>query len=139
MSQSPTPQKINRNPALSFRITPWDIITGLPAGVLIFMGTVLFSTLLSVYADLPMFAPFAILAIVSFLVGGLSGITRLSRGPATALSAGLIAAGILGYLWMTARPGDEFNQVVIGPIGIITVIVISPVGGWLGAKFRKAI
>jgi hypothetical protein len=124
---------------LIFHITPWDVLTGLPAGVLIFMGTVLFSTLFSISVKLPGAASLGILAAVSTLVGLLSGITRLRQGPATGLSAGLIAAGILFYLWLSARPGDEFNKLVIGPLGMIVPIFFSPIGGWLGAKLRKAL
>jgi hypothetical protein len=118
---------------LRFRIRFWDVIAGLPAGMLIFMGTVLFSTLI------PVLAPYAILIIVTLIVGLLAGVTRLHQGPATAFVAGLVAAGILGYLWLSARPGDEFNPLVIGPLGILTILIICPAGGWLGAKLRKVI
>ena len=133
------PENNLRGWQLAIHITPWDILTGLPAGVLIFMATVLFSTLFSRYSILPDSIPLFILAIVSALVGLLAGITRLRHGPATGLTAGLIAAGILLYLWLAARPGDEFNKLVIGPLGMIVTIVFSPSGGWLGAKLRKAI
>jgi len=123
----------------SLRITAWDMLTGLPAGVLIFMGTVLCSGLLSRYGRLPVSAGLFILVGMSLLVGWLAGITRLRQGPSTGLFAGLIAASILGYLWLAARPGDEFNQLVIGPLGMFITISISPIGGWLGAKLRKAL
>jgi hypothetical protein len=124
---------------MSLRITPWDICTGFPAGALIFIGTVLLNTLCSLYTRLPFFAPIAILASVSLIIGWLAGITRLRHGPATALTAGLITAGILCYLWLAARQGDQFDQLVIGPLGMLVTIVISPIGGWLGAKQRRAI
>ena len=115
------------------------MLVGLPAGVLIFMGTVLFSTLLSPTAKLPVWAPFVILMAVTLFVGWLAGMTRPRQGPATGLSAGVVAAGILGYLWLSARPGDEFNPLVIGPLGMFTAIIFCPAGGWLGAKSRKAL
>jgi hypothetical protein len=118
---------------LNFRIGFWDVLAGLPAGMLIFMGTVLFSALI------PVFAPYAILIVVAFIVGLLAGVTRLRQGLATALIAGLVAAGILCYLWLAARPGDEFNALVIGPLGMLTVLILCPAGGWLGAKLRKAL
>jgi hypothetical protein len=125
---------------LLFHITFWDVITGLPAGVLIFMATVLFTTLFNLYLGISLFfAPITILVIVSLFVGELAGITRLRQGPSTALMAGVIAAGILGYLWMAARPGDTFDPLVIGPFGMIIAIVICPLGGWLGARSRKAL
>jgi hypothetical protein len=124
---------------VKFRIGFWDFFVGLPAGILIFMGTVLFSTLLSVKTKLPTWVPFVVLIAVTLFVGWLAGITRLRQGPTTALIAGLVAAGILIYLWLAARPGDEFNPLVIGPLGILIVLFLCPAGGWLGAKLRKAL
>jgi hypothetical protein len=124
--------------SLDFRIRLWDVLVGLPAGILIFMGTVLFSTLLSVKAKIPIFAPYIILIAVTLIVGVLAGLTRLHQGPATAFCAGLVAASILGYLWLAARPEDEFNPLVIGPLGMLTVLILCPAGGWLGTKLRKA-
>ena len=124
---------------MKFRIGFWDFFVGLPAGILIFMGTVLFSTLLSVKAKLPTWVPFVVLIAVSLFVGWLAGITRLRQGPTTALIAGLVAAGILIYLWLAARPGDEFNPLVIGPLGSLTVLILCPAGSCLGAKLRKAL
>jgi len=124
---------------VKFRIGFWDLLVGLPAGVLILMGTILFSTLVSPNAKPPNWVPFVILLCVALFVGWLAGTTRLRQGPATAFCASCVAAGILGYLWLTARPGDEFNPLVIGPLGVLTVFILCPVGGWLGAKTRKAV
>jgi hypothetical protein len=121
------------------KISFWDVLVGLPAGVLIFMGTVLLSTLISLNTRLSVWAPFAILVIVTLFVGWLTGITRLRQGPATAFCAGCVAAAVLGYLWFAARPGDEFNPLVIGPLGMLTVLILCPAAGWLGAKLRKAL
>jgi 4-amino-4-deoxy-L-arabinose transferase-like glycosyltransferase len=117
----------------------WDAITGLPAGVLIFMATVLVSTLFSIRRSLPLYAPLLILMAMALVTGLLAGITRLRRGPATGLMAGIVAAAILGYLWLAARPGEDFNPLVIGPIGMIVALGLSPLGGWLGARLRKAL
>lgn len=117
----------------------WDLAAGLPAGVLIFMSTVLFSTLLGLKASLPVYAPLIILALMSLITGLLAGISRLRRGPATGLMAGIVAAGILGYLWVAARPGEDFNPLVIGLPGMLTALGLAPLGGWLGARIRKAL
>jgi hypothetical protein len=124
---------------VKIRVGFWDVFVGIPAGILIFMGTVLFSTLISPKTKLPVWAPFLILLAVALFIGWLAGMTRLRRGPATALCAGFVAAAILGYWWLAARPGDEFNPLVIGPLGMITALILSPLGGWLGAKMRKAL
>lgn len=114
------------------------MIVGLPAGLLIFMATVMFATLVSLKTQLPVFVPYLILIAVTLVTGLLAGITRLRRGPATAFCAGLVTAGLLVYLWLSARSGDTFNPLVIGPLGMVTVILLCPAGGWLGAKLRKA-
>ena len=128
-----------RGTSRQFRVTFWDFMSGLPAGALIFMGTVLFSTLYSLHAVVPVFLPVVLLAVVCLLVGLLIGITRLGHGPATGLVAGLIAAGIQGYLWLSAAPGDTFNPMVIGPAGMLVSIFLCPAAGWLGARLRKAL
>jgi len=121
------------------KISFWDMLVGLPAGVLIFMGTVLFNTLISPTAKLPIWTPFVLLMTVALFVGLLAGITRLQQGPATAFCAGCVAAAILGYLWVAARPSDEFNPLVIGPAGMVATVIFCPAAGWLGAKLRKAL
>lgn len=131
------PQSTSGIPSL--RITFWDIINAIPAGVLVFMGTVLLSTLASLYFFLPDLGGLVILGFVSILVGTLAGITRLRQGPTTGLMAGLVAAGILGFLWQAARPGDAFNTLVISPLGMLIPIFLCPLGGWLGAKIRKVL
>lgn len=115
----------------------WDILTGLPAGALIFMGTVLLSTLSDTSLGHLSYVPVLFLGIISLMVGILAGITRLSHGPATALCAGFICAGILLYLSASAQPEDIFNHYVFGPIGMFTTILISTFGGWIGARSRR--
>ena len=122
-----------------FQIDAWDVLTGIPAGFLIFMGTVLVYTIIGVNQSLTKLMSIEILSSISLMVGILAGITRLQHGPATGLSASLVASGILGYLWISARPGDQINNLVIGPIGIILTIITCPIGGWLGANIRKKI
>lgn len=117
----------------------WDLLVGLPAGLLIFMATVMFTTLLSLKAQLPVFVPYLILITVTLVTGLLTGITRLRHGPATALCAGAVAASLLIYLWLAARPGETFNPLVIGPLGSLTTLLLCPAGGWLGARLRKTV
>ena len=88
---------------------------------------------------MPLLAPLVFLALIAFGVGILAGISRLRQGPATGLMAGIYTALILGYLWFAARPGDEFNSLVIGAPGMLTAVVFSPLGGWVGARLRKAL
>ncbi len=117
-------------PKINFNL--WDFIVGFPAGMLIFMGMTL------ALAALP--APaLLILALVSLAVGWLAGFVRRSHGISTALAAGLIAAGLLLYLRLNARPQDTFDPLVLGLPGIILTPIASGIGGWLGQKAIAAI
>ena len=98
MASSVKPKPNQQKTYPLFRIKPWDVFTGLPAGALIFMSTVLFNTLFNVNSRLSVFVPIVILALMSLLVG-----------------------------------------LLIGPAGIIVTLFISPLGGWLGARLRKAL
>jgi hypothetical protein len=131
--------KPRRSSPRLFLPSAWDLLVGVPAGLVIFMATLLFNTIIGLRFSLPEFGSLIILGLVSLSVGMLTGITRLKRGPATALVAGLTVAGILTYLIFAAKPGDHINNLVIGPGGILTTILISPIGGGIGARTRKAL
>jgi hypothetical protein len=121
------------------RLTFWDILSGLPAGLLIFMSTIMFGTLLRRLGNFPPWLDLPILAADALIVGLLAGISRLRQGLATALVAGVIGAGILGFLWLSARPGEVYNPLVFGIPGILSCLLITPFGGWLGMKLKKLI
>lgn len=139
MPNTPPNANIQASLHLLWEITPWDFFTGVPAGMLIFMSTILTVTILSQSGYSSEMISAAILAISSVLVGTLAGITRLKHGPATSLCAGFIAAGIIGYLSFNTQSADKLNPLFIGSAGILTPILFTPVGGFLGAKLRKAL
>ena len=124
---------------MKLRVTFFDVLAGIPGGLLIFMSTIMFGTLLrqtiqySPWLDLP------ILAVDALIVGLLAGVSRLRQGLATALVAGAVGAGLLGFLWLAARPGEVTNPLVFGMPGLVVSLLITPLGGWLGMKLRKII
>ena len=64
MASSVKPKPNQQKTYPLFRIKPWDVFTGLPAGALIFMSTVLFNTLFNVNSRLSVFVPIVILALI---------------------------------------------------------------------------
>ncbi len=114
----------------------WDIIVGLPAGFLIFMGTILGATIAGISKNDRNGGAFLILITVTLLVGFLAGITRLQHGPATGFFAGLTMAAIIIFLWLNAGSGDQYNPEIIGYSGVLLPPILCPVGGWFGAKLR---
>jgi hypothetical protein len=122
---------------MKLRLTLWDFLTGLPAGLLIFMSAMMFGTLLRRVTSLAIWFDLPILAACALIVGLLAGISRLRQGLATALVAGIVGAGLLGYLWLSARPGDVYNPLVFGLPGMLVSLVFAPLGGRLGMKLMK--
>ena len=122
---------------MKLRLTFWDILVGLPAGFLIFMSTMMFGTLLRRIIPFAPWLDLLILAADALIVGLLAGITRLRQGLATALMAGIVGAGLLGFLWLSARPGETYNPLVFGLPGMLVSLVFTPLGGWLGMKLMK--
>jgi hypothetical protein len=122
---------------MKLRLTFWDFLAGVPAGLLIFMSTIMFGTLLRQVMQYTPWLDLPILAADALIVGLLAGISRLRQGLATALVAGVTGAGLLGFLWVAARPGEVTNPLVFGIPGIAVSLIITPLGGWLGMKIRK--
>jgi hypothetical protein len=128
---------MDNKPAMRLHLTFWDFLAGLPAGLLIFMSTMTFGTLLRRSASFTPWLDLPLLAIDALSVGLLAGISRLRQGLATALVAGMLSAGLLGFLWLSAHPGETYNPLVFGIPGILLSLLVTPLGGWLGMKLRK--
>jgi len=121
------------NPTIS------DILVGIPAGLLIVMGTALFSTLLGKVTGLDFsntWAGLLILAFTAFIAGLIAGLARHGRGPATALAAGFTASIFLLALWLAARPGEIYNRLLFGLPGMLIAILCCVPGGIVGARRR---
>lgn len=117
-----------------------DLLVGLPAGLLIFMGTALFSTLLGMATGLDFSGTWTglmILMLTAFITGLIAGLARKERGPATALVAGLTIALIFMAFWLAARPEDVYNPLLFGLPGMLLAILCCVPGGMLGARLRK--
>lgn len=120
--------------------TPSDFVVAFPAGLLIIMGTALFSTLLGPATGLDISGTWTgllVLAFTSFITGLIIGLIRRERGPATALAAGEIAALVFLVLRLAARTGENFNPLLFGWPGMLLAIVCCVPGGLLGARLRK--
>jgi hypothetical protein len=123
---------------MKLHFTAWDFVVALPAGFLIFMGTVMFSTLLGLLiGKVPAIAELVVLVLFAMLTGILAGLTRSTQGPETALAAAVVADLIILFLWFNVRLGETYNPLVIGLPGIILVPLFSFSGSILGFRLRK--
>ena len=109
---------------MKLRIGFWDIFVGLPAGVLIFMSTMMFGALLR---RIPGYAPWLDLLVLSADAAIVGGLIRLSRpfwAVPTAIAAGVFSGGILLYLWLSTQTGGDFSSLLFGIPGILLCLVI---------------
>jgi predicted permease len=115
-----------------------SMLVGLPGGCLIFMGMLMFNALLGLLAPTSQWTMLGILCFTSLVVGLLARWMRPYRGLGSAVAAGLVAAGIILFLWLSAAPGSEAGP-VFGPGGMLAAVAFSTLGGWVFPRlFRRS-
>ena len=114
------------------------IFVGVPGGCLIFMGMLMFNALLGLLVPTSQWTMLGILCFTSLVVGLLARWMRPYRGLGSAVAAGLVAAGIILFLWLSAARNSEPGP-VFGPGGMLTAVACSALGGWLFPRlFRRS-
>ena len=124
---------------MKLKPTASDLLVALPAALLIFIGTALFTSVIDASTGLDLSSTWGglvILAGTAFITGLIIGLVRKERGPATALAAGELAAVIFLLLRLVARDGESFNALIFGLPGMVVAIVACFPGGVLGARLR---
>jgi hypothetical protein len=114
----------------------FDILVGFPGGCLIFIGMLMFNTVLSLLFATGAWTMLVILCLTSLLVGILARLMRPFHGLGSAIAAGIIAALIILYLWLTTPPTSGMN-LVFGPVGMLVAIGFSILGAWALPHLRK--
>ncbi len=105
------------------RLTFSDLVVGLPAGLLIFMSTLMFSALLRSRGAVSDGLELALLAGDAALVGWLIRLSRKAQARATALASGLIAALAILFVWLKSPANASLNPLVFGLPGLAVTIV----------------
>lgn len=124
---------------MKLKPTASDLLVALPAALLIFIGTALFTSVIDASTGLDLSSTWGglvILAGTAFITGLIIGLVRKERGPATALAAGELAAVIFLLLRLVARDGESFNTLIFGLPGMVVAFVACFPGGVLGARLR---
>jgi hypothetical protein len=114
----------------------YNILIGIPGGLLIFMGMLMFNTVLSLLIPTCPWSMLVILCFTSLVVGILARLMRPLHGLGTASASGVIAALIILYLLM-ATPTTAGMGLVFGPAGMLVTIGFSTLGAWLLPHLRK--
>lgn len=102
-------------PTLTFS----DILVRIPAGLLIFMSTMMFSALLRSQGVALNRLELLILAINSAIVGLLIRVTRKTQSRPTALASGVVGALTLLLMWIYSPQNAALNPLIFGVPGMI--------------------
>ncbi|KAF0106632.1 MAG: hypothetical protein FD146_2431 [Anaerolineaceae bacterium] len=114
-----------------------NIFIGIPGGALIFMGMLMFNAVLGLLVPAGAWTMLAMLCFTSLVVGLLARLARPVNGFGAAVASGVVAAGIILYLWLTSAPGTGNASAVFGPVGMAAAIAFSTFGGWIFPRLRK--
>jgi hypothetical protein len=90
----------------------------------------MFNAVLGLLVPTSQWTMLVILCLTAFIVGLMARWLRPYHGLGTAIAAGIVAAGIILFLWLSAAPNSEPGP-VFGPGGLLAAIGSSTLGGWI--------
>jgi hypothetical protein len=127
---------------MKLKVTFSDFFVGLPAGILIFISTLLFTTLLGRILANVTFAgrdwlALPVLAFDAFVVGLLARLLRPYHGPGTALAAGILATLIFLGLRLSAGADGRYNPVIFGLPGLAVSPAFCLLGAWAMGHWQR--
>ncbi len=122
---------------MNFRSIFNYILVGAMGGLLIFIGAVMFNTVLSLLVPSGQGTMLLFLCFSSLVVGVLARLLQPFHAVGTALASGVVAALIILYLWR-GTPTDS-TSLVFGPLGMFVPVVFCLVGSQLLPFFRKQV
>jgi hypothetical protein len=126
---------------MKIKVTFSDFIVGLPAGMLIFISTLLFTTLLGRLLSGIAFAgrdwlALPVLAFDAFVVGLLARLLRPYHGQGTALAAGILGMLIFLGLRLSAGAESHYNPIIFGLPGLVAIPFFCMLGAWWMGRQR---
>lgn len=103
-----------------------DILVGIPAGLLIFMSTMMFSALLRSRGLASNWLELLILAADSVIVGLLVRLSRKKQALPTALASGVGGALTILLMWIYSPQNAALNPLIFGLPGIAVCLLFTP-------------
>jgi len=113
----------------------YNILVGIPGGCLIFIGMIMFNTVLRLLLPTGPWTMLIFLCVTSLVVGMLARLMRPFHGFGTAIASGVIAALIILYLRLASKTGAM--GLVFGPAGMLVTIGFTILGAWIFPYLRK--
>lgn len=100
-------------------LTLSDILVGLPAGLLIFMSTMMFSALLRSRGIVSNWLELLLLTADSVFVGLLVRLSRKKQALPTALASGVVCALTILLMWRYSPQNAALNPLLFGLPGMV--------------------
>jgi len=113
-----------------------SLFIGIPGGLLIFMGMLMFNAVLGLVAKTGAWSMLVILCFTSLIVGMLVRWMQPFHGIGSAIASGVVAALLILTLWLTSKAGSGMT-LVFGPAGMIVTVGFSLLGAWVFPRLRK--
>jgi len=101
-------------------------MVGLPAGLLIFMSTIMFSALLRSRGLASNWLELLLLAVDSAIVGLLVRVSRKNRAMPTALASGVVSAVTILLMWIYSPQNAALNPLLFGLPGMMVCLLFTP-------------
>jgi membrane associated rhomboid family serine protease len=112
------------------------MLVGALGGLLIFMGMLMFNTLLNLLFPTNQWTMLELLCFTSLVVGMLARLLQPFHGLGSAIASGVIAALMILYLWLVPSTATTMD-LVFGPLGILVTIGFSILGAWVLPVLRN--
>jgi hypothetical protein len=104
--------------------TFFDVMVGLPAGLVIFMSTLMSSALLRSRGLASNWLELLLLAINAAIVGWLIRISRKKQAVSSAIASGVVGALVLLFLRISSPENAALNPLVFGAPGMMVAFGI---------------
>jgi hypothetical protein len=111
------------------------ILVGAIGGFLIFLGMLMFNTVLSLLFPTGQGTMLFFLCFSSLVVGILARLLQPFHGIGSSLASGVIAALIILYLWLVSS--TDALGLAVGPLGMLVTVSFSLLGALLLPNLRK--
>lgn len=118
------------------RIILSNLLIGIPGGLLIVMGMLMFHALWGFLLPTSTWSMFIFLCLAALIVGMLARWMRPIHGFGTAVVAGSVAVAVIIFLWLSVPTWSD-ARLAIGLPGVLAVLGFSTLGGWILPRLRN--
>ena len=111
-------------------------VIGIPGGLLIFMGTLMFNSVLSLVIKSQPWEMLTLLCVTSLVVGMIARWFRPIHGLGAAFASGFVASATILLLRLTSH-SELGDDLVFSTWGMLAPVLFATLGGWWQPHLHK--